>query len=66
MTSIDYNVDNYTVTELLTILDLDDPDTDDIIKATDEYIDRFSPERENNPQLVSFFERRFFSVCWPS
>jgi hypothetical protein len=56
MTSIDYNVDNYTITELLAILDLDDPDTTEIIATTNEYIDRFSPKRENNPQLVSFFE----------
>lgn len=56
MTSIDYNVDNYTITELLTILDLDDPNEDEIIDRTDEFIERYSPEEQNNPQLVNFFQ----------
>jgi hypothetical protein len=56
MTSIDYNVDNYTITELLTILDLDDPTEDEIIDRTDEFIERYSPEEQNNPQLVNFFQ----------
>jgi hypothetical protein len=56
MTTIDYNVDNYTITELLTILDLDDPNEDEIIESTNNYIKRFSPSGENQPQLVNFFQ----------
>ena len=32
MSTFDYNPDNYTITELLVILGLDDPDTDQIIE----------------------------------
>ena len=51
---MDYNVDNYTITELLTVLELDDPTSDEIIDSTDAYIDRFTSE--NQPQLVTFFQ----------
>jgi hypothetical protein len=54
MTSIDYNVDNYTVTELLEILELDDPSTDEIIDTTNKLVKRFS--KENRPELVNFFQ----------
>jgi hypothetical protein len=54
MTSIDTNIKNYSVSELLTILDLDDPDPIFIEKRTDEYISRF--KKEKNPDLVIFFE----------
>jgi len=56
MTTMDYNVDNYTITELLTILDLDDPNSDEIIDATNKYIQRYSPSGQNQPQLVNFFQ----------
>lgn len=56
MTTIDYNIDNYTITELLTILDLDDPTSSQIIDATNKYIKRYSPQAENNPNLVNFFQ----------
>ena len=56
MTTIDYNIDNYTITELLTILDLDDPTSSQIIDATNKYIKRYSPQGENNPNLVNFFQ----------
>lgn len=56
MSTIDYNIDNYTITELLAILALDDPDTDQIIETTDKYIERFSPDGENQPTLVNFFQ----------
>lgn len=51
---MDYNPDNYTITELLTILDLEDPNSNEIINATNKYIQRFSSE--NQPQLVNFFQ----------
>ena len=56
MSTVDYNVDNYTISELLAILGLDDPDSDQIIETTDNYIKRFSPSGENQPQLVNFFQ----------
>ena len=56
MTTIDYNVDNYTIPELLTILNLDDPNSDEIIDATNKYIDRYSTSGQNQPQLVNFFQ----------
>jgi hypothetical protein len=56
MTSIDYNTDNYTVSELLAILNLDDPSADEIIATTNEYIQRFSSSLDNQPKLVNFFQ----------
>lgn len=56
MSTIDYNVDNYTITELLAILGLDDPDSDKIMDTTNQYIQQFSPSGENQPQLVNFFQ----------
>ena len=56
MTTIDYNVDNYTITELLVILGLDDPDSDEILQSTNSYINRFSSPNDNQPQLVNFFQ----------
>lgn len=55
MPSIDYNVDNYTVPELLTILGLDDPTVSQIIDTTNNYIAKFT--RENQPQLTLFFQK---------
>jgi len=54
MTTIDYNVDNYTVTELLAIVGLDDPTVPQIIDTTNEYIAKFT--REKQPQLITFFQ----------
>jgi hypothetical protein len=54
MSTVDYNVNNYTITELLAILELEDPNSDEIIDSTNTYIERFS--EENQPQLVNFFQ----------
>jgi hypothetical protein len=54
MTTIDYNTDNYTISELLAILDLDDPSEQQIVDTTNKLIDRFSKEGSTN--LVSFFQ----------
>lgn len=54
MSDVDTNVDNYTVSELLTILGLDVPDTKSIKKESDILIHRF--QSENNPEMVSFFQ----------
>jgi len=51
---IDTNIDNYTVSELLTILDLDTPDPDLISEKSDFYIDKFT--KENNADMVNFFQ----------
>jgi hypothetical protein len=56
MSTIDYNVDNYTITELLAILGLDDPDSNEIIESTNSYINRFSSPGDNQPELVNFFQ----------
>jgi hypothetical protein len=56
MSGADYNVDNYTIPELLEILDLYDPTTDEIIEQTNKLIQQFSPSRENRPEIVAFFQ----------
>ena len=55
MTSIDTNVDNYTIPELLSILNIDYLNEDDILNKTDGYIQRF--QNENNSKLVIFFQQ---------
>lgn len=50
---MDYNIDNYTIPELLSILKLDNPNTNEIIERTNEYISRFT--EENNKKLTLFF-----------
>jgi len=56
MSTIDYNIHNYTITELLAILDLDDPDSEQIIDSTNNYIQKYSPSGENQPKLQNFFQ----------
>jgi len=56
MSTIDYNVDNYTIPELLAILGLDDPDSDEIFDTTNSFISRFSSSTDYQPQLVNFFQ----------
>uniref|UniRef100_A0A6C0HAB3 Uncharacterized protein n=1 Tax=viral metagenome TaxID=1070528 RepID=A0A6C0HAB3_9ZZZZ len=52
----DTNVDNYTLSELLTILSLDTstPDRETVTDACDKFILKF--QRENNNKLVLFFK----------
>jgi hypothetical protein len=54
MTTIDYNTDNYTISELLAIVGLDDPSEKQIVDTTNKLIDRFQNEGSTN--LVSFFQ----------
>jgi hypothetical protein len=56
MSTIDYAVDNYTIDELLSIinLDIDQLTTENVMKNTDEYIARFN--NENNSTLSRFFQ----------
>ena len=56
MSGVDLDVDNYTISELLGILELEDPTSEEIIYETNEYITRFSPSNENRPDLVVFFQ----------
>ena len=53
MTNIDTNIDNYTIAELLLILVIYTPTSDNVDKATNAYISRF--EAENNDKMVNFF-----------
>jgi hypothetical protein len=54
MTTIDYNTDNYTISELLAIVGLDDPNEDQIVDTTNKLIERF--QKEGSTNLVSFFQ----------
>ena len=56
MSGVDLDVDNYTISELLGILELDDPNSEEIMNTTNAYITRFSPSNENRPDLVVFFQ----------
>jgi len=56
MSTVDYNADSYTISELLEILELGDPTSDEIINKTNSYINRFSTSKENRPELVNFFQ----------
>jgi len=52
--NIDTNIDNYTVSELLTILDIDDPTVENVTAETHKYIVKFT--NEQNPAMVIFFQ----------
>ena len=51
---IDTNVEHYTVSDLLTILDLENPNPFLISKKADYYIDKFT--KEKNPTMIKFFQ----------
>ena len=56
---MDYNVDNYTIEELFTILDLDyneQPTNEEIIDNTNEYINKYTYD-EPNENLSNFFQK---------
>ena len=53
MPGVDTNIENYTVSELLTILDLDTPNPEQITEKTEVYIKKFTNEK--NPDMVTFF-----------
>ena len=54
MSKPDLNADNYTVPELLAILELDDPTKSEVNDSTNALIDRFTSE--GNQQMASFFQ----------
>jgi len=53
MTSIDTNVSNYTISELMAIVGLNDLDPTSIVEATSSLIEKF---KDNNPTLSTFFQ----------
>jgi|LauGreDrversion2_2_1035103.scaffolds.fasta_scaffold10716_1 hypothetical protein len=52
MTSVDTDVSNYTVSELMAIIEVNDIDPEEIVKNTNVLIDKF---KVSNPQLSVFF-----------
>jgi len=51
----DTNIENYTISELLAILNLDnEPQSEEIVQKTDYYIEKFTAE--NNEEMVNFFQ----------
>jgi hypothetical protein len=52
MTSVDTDVSNYTVSELMAIIEVNDIDPEEIVKNTTELINKF---KVSNPQLSVFF-----------
>ena len=52
--NVDTDVNNYTVSDLLIILDLDEVNSDDITEKTEFYINKFNDE--NNREMASFFQ----------
>jgi hypothetical protein len=53
MTSIDTNVSNYTLPELMAIIEVSDMDPEEIVKKTNEFQNKF---KISNPQLSVFFK----------
>jgi hypothetical protein len=53
MTSIDTNVSNYTLSELMAIVELNDLDPSDITDKTNKLINRF---KSKNPEMSVFFQ----------
>jgi len=54
MSDFDTNIDNYTIPEMLTILDLDDPTEKDVIDATNKFISQFN--KSGNADMSNFFQ----------
>ena len=53
MTSVDTNVSNYTLSELMSIISVEDFDENDIIEKTNELTKKFA---HKNPRLAVFFQ----------
>ena len=53
MTSIDTNVSNYTLSELMAIIDIDDVNPDEIVENTNYFIKKY---KTKNPKLAVFFQ----------
>jgi len=53
MSAIDTNISNYTLSELMSIISVDDFDEEKIIKNTNELVNKF---KQKNPRLAIFFK----------
>jgi hypothetical protein len=53
MTDVDTNIENYTLSELMAIVELDDLYHEEIIETTDYYIQKY---KVKNPKLAVFFK----------
>ena len=53
MNSIDTDVSNYSISELMAILDIDEINKDEIIEKTNEFTDRY---KKKDPKLAVFFQ----------
>ena len=53
MTSVDTNVSNYTLSELMSIISVDDFDENEIIEKTNELTKKF---KDKNPRMAVFFQ----------
>jgi hypothetical protein len=53
MSNLDMNVSNYTLSELMAIVELDDMEPQDIIENTNYYIRKY---KNSNPQMAVFFK----------
>jgi len=54
MSTIDTNIDNYTISELLLILNIDEPTVENVTNETNKYIIKFTNEQQ--PDMVDFFK----------
>lgn len=54
MSTLDTNVNNYTIPELLAILNLEDPNREEIIEATNKYI--YDLQKQSQPIMSLFFK----------
>jgi hypothetical protein len=54
MTNIDTNVDNYTIDELNSVLELDNPTEQEITDASNKYIDKYT--QEGDETMTTFFQ----------
>ena len=53
MNNLDMNIENYTLSELLAIIGLDDPDPQNIVDNTNYYIEKY---KNKNPEMAVFFK----------
>ena len=54
MSTVDTNVDNYTIDELIAILELEDPTEEEIVDTSNGYIEKY--EDEGNETMATFFQ----------
>ena len=51
---VDTNIDNYSIGDLLTILELDTPTEENVLESTSYYIKKF--QKEGNDKMANFFQ----------